>query len=183
MTFLYNGLGILVSVLAGMAIQKLKLERSVNPVFLQYKTRQDAIKENGGGKVPLAKNRYLAAGRAAYHQRDFSIHWFGVGIWRVDPIRARKFVENNLSAADWWGVPLATILGLPLYANSVGVLPIVEALAGRGVPLEHGAGVYDRHGYLVNSRIADIEESDGLETAFGVCRDNQHRHYDNGLFL
>jgi hypothetical protein len=137
MTFLYNGLGILISVLAGMAIQKLKLERSVNPAFLQYKTRQDAIKENGGSKVPLVKK--IAIWRQdAWHitKEIFPYVVLGVGIGAlIHGFVPKEFVENNLSAADWWSVPLATILGLPLYANSVSVLPIVEALTGKGVPL------------------------------------------------
>jgi hypothetical protein len=32
-------------------------------------------------------------------------------------------------------------------------------------------------------RIADIEKSDGLETAFGICRGNRCWHHNNGLFL
>ena len=103
-TFLYNILGILISVAAGMAIQRLKLEKSVNPAFLQYKTRQDAIKENGGRKVPLTKKIAIWRQDYAYHQRDLSY----IGLWRghrrVDSwLCSREFVESNLSAADWWG--------------------------------------------------------------------------------
>lgn len=137
MTFLYNGLGILISVLAGMAIQKMKLERSVNPAFAQFKTRQDAIKENGGHKVPLTKK--IAIWRQdAWHitKEIFPFVLLGVGIGAlIHGFVPREFVESNLSAADWWGVPLATLFGLPLYANSVSVIPIVEALTGKGVPL------------------------------------------------
>ncbi|MCU0652954.1 MAG: permease [Candidatus Pacebacteria bacterium] len=137
MTILYNGLGILISVLAGMAIQKLKLERSVNPDFLQYKTRQDAIRENGGRKVPLAKKIAIWRQDAWHITREiFPYVIMGVGIGAlIHGFVPKEFVENNLSAADWWGVPLATLLGLPLYANSMSVLPIVEALTGKGVPL------------------------------------------------
>jgi hypothetical protein len=137
MTVLYNGLGILISVLAGMAIQKLKLEKSVNSAFLQYKTRQEAIRENGGRKVPLVK-KIVIWRQDAWHitKEIFPYVVLGVGIGAlIHGFVPKEFVENNLSAADWWGVPLATILGLPLYANSVSVLPIVEALTGKGVPL------------------------------------------------
>lgn len=137
MTILYNGLGILISILAGMAIQKMKLEKSVNPAFMQYKTRQDAIKENGGRKVPLVKK--IAIWRQdAWHitKEIFPYVVLGVGIGAlIHGFVPKDFVENNLSAVYWWSVPLATLLGLPLYANSVSVLPIVEALAGKGVPL------------------------------------------------
>ena len=45
------------------------------------------------------------------------------------------FVKMYLSAKDWWSVPLAVVLGMPLYTNSVSVIPVVEALTGKGVPL------------------------------------------------
>jgi len=136
-TLLYNALGILISVLAGMAIQRLKLEKSVNPAFLQFKTRREAIKENGGRKVPLTKKLEIWHKDAASITKNiFPYVVFGVAIGAlIHGFVPKEFVENNLSVADWWGVPLATLLGLPLYANSVSVLPIVEALTGKGVPL------------------------------------------------
>ncbi len=45
------------------------------------------------------------------------------------------FAEKYLSMKTWWSVPVATLLGAPLYANSVGVIPIMEALVEKGVPL------------------------------------------------
>jgi hypothetical protein len=44
-------------------------------------------------------------------------------------------VEQYLSADSWWTVPMAVFLGIPLYANSVSVLPIMEALVNKGAPL------------------------------------------------
>lgn len=137
MTLLYNGLGILISILAGMTIQKFRLERSVNPAFLQYKTQQDAINENGGYKVSLSKKINIWCQDAWHISKEiFPYVILGVGIGAlIHGFVPKEFTENNLSVADWWGVPLAMILGLPLYANSVSVLPIVEALTGKGVPL------------------------------------------------
>ncbi len=45
------------------------------------------------------------------------------------------FAEQYLSSKAWWTVPLAVLFGAPFYANSVGVLPVMEALAGKGAPL------------------------------------------------
>ena len=46
-----------------------------------------------------------------------------------------SLVEKYLSMKTWWTIPLATLLGSPLYANSVSVIPVMEALVGKGVPL------------------------------------------------
>jgi uncharacterized membrane protein YraQ (UPF0718 family) len=35
----------------------------------------------------------------------------------------------------WWSVPAAVVMGIPLYSNAAGVLPIVEALIGKGAAL------------------------------------------------
>ena len=46
-----------------------------------------------------------------------------------------SLIERSLSTDAWWVVPLATVAGVPLYANSVSVILIVEALVGKGIPL------------------------------------------------
>ena len=38
-------------------------------------------------------------------------------------------------AAGWWGVPLAVLIGVPLYSNAAGVLPLVEVLHDKGLPM------------------------------------------------
>lgn len=35
----------------------------------------------------------------------------------------------------WWSVPLAVLMGIPMYANAAGIIPIVEALLGKGAAL------------------------------------------------
>jgi len=35
----------------------------------------------------------------------------------------------------WWSVPLAVLIGIPMYSNAAGIIPIVEALLGKGAAL------------------------------------------------
>jgi uncharacterized membrane protein YraQ (UPF0718 family) len=35
----------------------------------------------------------------------------------------------------WWSVPLAVVIGVPLYSNAAGIVPIVQALLGKGAAL------------------------------------------------
>lgn len=46
-----------------------------------------------------------------------------------------SFFEQFLSADSWWGVPLAVILAVPMYANAAGIVPIVEVFVSKGIPL------------------------------------------------
>lgn len=45
------------------------------------------------------------------------------------------FFERFLSAENWWGVPLAVLLAVPMYANAAGIVPIVEVFVAKGIPL------------------------------------------------
>ena len=46
-----------------------------------------------------------------------------------------KFFESYLSAENWWGVPLAVVLAVPMYANAAGIVPIIEVFVAKGIPL------------------------------------------------
>ena len=45
------------------------------------------------------------------------------------------FMANLLGKRSWYSVPLAVAIGVPLYSNAAGVMPIVEALLGKGAAL------------------------------------------------
>ena len=45
------------------------------------------------------------------------------------------FFEQYLSSENWWGVPLAVVLAVPMYANPASVVPVIEVFAAKGIPL------------------------------------------------
>lgn len=137
MTLTYNALGILISVAAGMVIQRLNMDKNVNPAFLKFKTQKDAIEENGGQSLPLSKRLSIWWKDGIHISKEiFPYVLLGVGLGAlIHGFVPASFVETYLDHGRWWTVPLATILGAPLYANSVSVIPVVEALTGKGVGL------------------------------------------------
>jgi uncharacterized protein len=46
-----------------------------------------------------------------------------------------NFFAEHLSGGQWWTVPLAVIIAVPLYANAAGILPVIQVLVAKGVPL------------------------------------------------
>lgn len=44
----------------------------------------------------------------------------------------KSFMALVMGAHSWWSVPLAVLLGIPLYSNAAGIIPVVEALIGKG---------------------------------------------------
>lgn len=137
MTLIYNSIGIGIAIVAGMIIQRLKMDRHVNPDFLKFTTRQDAINENGGKKVIFrARLKIWWKDGMAISKSIFPYVLLGVGLGAlIHGFVPRNFVESYLAIGDWWAVPLAVVLGMPLYANSVSVIPVIEAMTGKGIPL------------------------------------------------
>lgn len=46
-----------------------------------------------------------------------------------------EWVETHLAAGDWWTVPLASVLGIPLYSNASAMIPVAESMLLKGVPV------------------------------------------------
>ncbi len=137
MTMTYNILGITIAMFGGMVIQRLKMDSHVNPEFLKFKSRKKTGKENESEIISFRE-------KLAYWWRDgmaisvsiFPYVLIGVGVGAlIYGFIPRSLVENSLALRQWWTVPMATILGIPLYANSISVIPIVEVLTQKGVPL------------------------------------------------
>ncbi len=128
----YVVVGVLLAVVAGTLIGKAGLERHIEPFVLA----------NPIGDVEQA--RLTRADRLAYAHEQlrevFGRVWIyiliGVGIgalihnWIPQPV-----ITALLGQDKPWSVPLATLVGVPMYADIFGTLPIAEALLARGVGL------------------------------------------------
>ena len=136
-TILYNVFGLTIAILGGMLIGRLKLEKYLMPELLKFKTHAQVEADNGGKKMTLKK-------LALYFWQDGMIITkqiipyviLGVGLGAIiHGFVPAGLIEKYLSTGSWWTVPLAVILGAPLYANSVSVIPVMEAMIGKGVGL------------------------------------------------
>jgi uncharacterized protein len=57
---------------------------------------------------------------------------FGAGIHGYMPV---GLMASIMGKGAWWGVPVATLIGIPLYSNAAGVIPVVQALLEKGAAL------------------------------------------------
>jgi len=136
-TIIYNLVGITVAVIGGIIIQKLHLEKYVNQQLLKYKSKLDIESENGGQKMDLKKLlAYWWTDGIKITKSIFPYVVLGVAIGAIiHGFVPATLIEKYLSFKAWWIVPVATILGIPLYANSVSIIPVMEVLVGKGIPL------------------------------------------------
>lgn len=136
-TVLYNLVGIVIAMLGGFLIQKLHVEKYVKPELLKFKSRKEVESEYGGLSLSFKQLiKYLWQDGMRITKTVFPYVVLGVGIGAlIHGFIPASLVEKYLSMKVWWTVPLATLLGAPLYANSVSVIPVMEALVGKGVPM------------------------------------------------
>lgn len=131
---LYAGTGLLIAFVAGWVIGRLRLERHVEPWV--YATNLGDAAGTGqslswGDRTRLGKEAvrdivgkvwpYVVAGIAV-----------GAGIHGYVP---ENFMASIMGRGAWWSVPLAVLIGVPMYSNAAGIIPIVQALLGKGAAL------------------------------------------------
>ena len=136
-TLLYNVVGILIAMVGGMIIQKMNMEKYIRPEFLKFKSRQQVEAEYENAKVPFKDLVKLWKGQVwDISKRIFPYVLLGVAIGAlIHGFVPESLVADYLSSKAWWVVPVSVLLGTPLYTNSVGVIPVVEALITKGVPM------------------------------------------------
>lgn len=136
-TLLYNVVGILIAMLGGMLIGKMNMEKYIRPEFLKFKSRKQVETEYKNAKVPFKDLVKLWKGQVLeITKKVFPYVLLGVGIGAlIHGFVPESLVADYLSSKAWWVVPTAVLMGTPLYTNSIGVVPVVEALINKGVPM------------------------------------------------
>ncbi len=56
----------------------------------------------------------------------------GAGIHGYVP---ENFMASIMGKSAWWSVPVAVLIGIPMYSNAAGIIPVVQALLGKGAAL------------------------------------------------
>ncbi|MEM5878383.1 MAG: permease, partial [Candidatus Aenigmatarchaeota archaeon] len=134
-TLVYNLIGITISILGGIFIQSLKLDRYVNRDLMKFKSRQQIEDETKKMKLNDLLKYWWNDGWIITKQ-VFPYVLIGVGLGAlIHGFVPVSFVEKYMAYETVWSIPAAVFFGAPLYANSVAVIPIMEALVEKGVPI------------------------------------------------
>lgn len=140
-TLIYIGFGVGLAIASGYIIGLLKLEKWVEPfVWEQQRSRQGMVIEDEDNLEPaLNWNQRFEQGRYQSSEIVRSVWLYvllgiaiGAGIHGYVPT---DFIVKHAGFNNPLAVPLAVILGVPLYANIAGVMPITEALVNKGMPM------------------------------------------------
>ncbi|GAB4495400.1 MAG: permease [Anaerolineales bacterium] len=131
---LYLVSGLTIAIVAGVIIGRLNLERYVEDFVWQIKVAASTAE----GHQPTWTERFAAAWQGT--REIVGKVWLyvivgiavGAGIHGYVPESA---LAGILGKSAWWSVPAAVVLGVPLYSNAAGIIPVVSALMEKGAAL------------------------------------------------
>jgi uncharacterized membrane protein YraQ (UPF0718 family) len=130
----YLAFGLAVAIVGGYVIGRLKLEGWLEPW----------VREIRAGTVQLPDERMTLVDRIKAGIDAVKDIVGRVWMWIIAGIAVGALIHGYVPAdmmtrimgADaWWSVPAAVVLGIPMYTNAAGIIPVVEALLGKGAAL------------------------------------------------
>jgi hypothetical protein len=131
---IYLGTGLGIAILAGWVIGRLKMEPHVESWVYEAKSGVSGAEEEldwaGRIRSGLESVRDVVGKVWLYVVLGIAV---GAGIHGYVP---ENFMAGVMGGSAWWSVPLAVIIGVPMYSNAAGIIPIVQALLGKGAALE-----------------------------------------------
>jgi len=131
---LYMGTGLFIAITAGWIIGRLHLENHIEDWITQMNTESGVVEE-----IKLTWKDRVVTGWEAVKEiigRVWIYVLIGIAVGAViHGYVPEEFMASIMGKGTWWSVPLAVIMGVPMYSNAAGIIPVVEALLGKGAAL------------------------------------------------
>ena len=131
---LYLTLGLSVAIISGWIIGRLKLENYLEDWVINMPKTVASV-----GDDELTLSDRIESGKASTKEIVLKVWPYiivgiavGAGIHGYVP---EDFMASLMGKEAWWSVPVAVLIGVPIYTNAAGIIPIVEALLAKGAAL------------------------------------------------
>ncbi len=131
---IYMGMGLLIAIVAGWVIGRLKMEAHV----------EDWVRDIRAGEAQFDVEKQTVRDRVRFGLeavRDIVgkvWKWVVLGIAVGAGIHGfvpEGYLASIMGKGAWWSVPIAVLIGIPMYSNAAGMIPVVQALLGKGAAL------------------------------------------------
>lgn len=134
LTGLYVFSGLIVAYVGGVAMEWFKPERWVESYVWKIRMGQGYV---ASVDTSLMGRHHYAWGEVKeILRRLWKWILLGIGVGALfHGYVPQAWVQANLQGNAWYTVPIAVLIGVPLYGNATGVIPIAEAMLGKGVAL------------------------------------------------
>ena len=131
---IYAGTGLAIAIVAGWVIGRLKMENHI----------EDWVRLTQTGSEHVVNDKFTITGRL--HKGFGAVIeivgkvWLyvvvGIGVGAaIHGYVPEGFMASLMGREAWWSVPAAVVMGIPMYSNAAGIIPIVQALLGKGAAL------------------------------------------------
>ncbi len=131
---LYLGLGLSIAIVAGLVIGQLKMEAYLED-WVRTMPRVQAL----AGEDDMTLMERIQGGFNAVREIVGKVWPYilaGIAIGAViHGYVPQDFMASFMGKEVWWSVPLAVLIGVPMYTNAAGIIPIVQALLTKGAAL------------------------------------------------
>ncbi|MCX6132298.1 MAG: permease [Ignavibacteriales bacterium] len=131
---LYVGTGLVIAISAGFVIGKLKVERFVEDWVYQIHSTNPGMEEAAPDFRDRIQSGYSAVSDIVGKVWPYLLVGIGVGAG-IHGYVPENFMAGLMGKSAWWSVPVAVLIGVPLYSNAAGIIPIVQALLAKGASL------------------------------------------------
>jgi uncharacterized protein len=125
--------GLFISIFSGIIIGKMKVENLVEPFVYQNTINGniDLPKMSRRERIIYARNYTFDILKKVW---PYIIIGIGIGAW-IHGFVPTDFLAKYASADKWYAVPFAVLIGIPLYSNAAGIIPLISALTEKGVAM------------------------------------------------
>lgn len=130
----YIASGLIISILSGIIIGKLNAENLLEKFVLENKSKNVKFQEQTLSfwqRIDYARKYTLGIFKKIWL---YVVIGIGIGAW-IHGYVPIEFITNYVGSGHWYSVPLATIIGIPLYSNAAGIIPLVQVLTEKGVQI------------------------------------------------
>ncbi len=140
-TLIYVAVGMGVGILSGLFLDMIRAERWLQPFAakaLQKARAGEAVTTAAATRpLTLQERHAFAKGETLdIFQRVWKWVVIGVGLGAgLHGFIPDGWLESHLGDGQWWSVPVAVLVGIPLYSNATGVIPVMESLLTKGLPV------------------------------------------------
>jgi len=137
-TIIYVVSGVLLGTIAGAILQKLNLEKYLTPWVIEVLANAQREQEVFVAEKQTLKQRLPFIWEEAMTIIKGIIPYVIVGIaigGLMHGYIPEGFFEQYMNKENLFAVPIATILAVPMYSNASGILPVVQVLVAKGIPL------------------------------------------------
>ncbi|MGL5661021.1 MAG: permease [Aeromonas sp.] len=142
-TLIYVVVGMAVGMLAGAFLDKIKAERWLADFAAEALKQGQHDQGSVTLQATMARHLTLSERHAFAKAETLTIFkriwlWVMVGVGLGAALHGfvpEGWIASHLGADQWWSVPAAVLIGIPLYSNATGIIPVMESLIINGLPI------------------------------------------------